>query len=223
MDEFENIIEKYMNELKEFSKQNPQQIKAEELPQAKAVFAEAATPAPEQSSTAAPPQETTAVQPAEQQPTVIFKDYSDFLKSNPQKGVLKFQVYAANQAFPVVNARVTVYLKLSDGNREMFDGLTDINGIIDNIVLPAPDKSLSQSPDSLSVPYSSYTATVEHPDFSNVSFINIPVFSGIKSIQGVEMIPMTESARINGTRIYTETTPFYRLNGGKNNGNTNNS
>ena len=222
MDEFENIIAKYMNELKEFSAQNTHQIKAEERNEATAVFAQAADPAPEQSA-AAPAQENPTVQPAEEQPTVIFNNYADFLKSNPQKGVLKFQVYAANQAFPVVNARVTVYLRLSDGNREMFDGLTDINGIIDNIVLPAPDKSLSQSPDSLSVPYSSYTATVEHPDFSNVSFINIPVFSGIKSIQGVEMIPMTESARINGTRTYSETTPFFRLNGGESNGNTDNS
>lgn len=221
MDEFENIIEKYMNELREFSQQNPQQIKAEKSPDANPVFAQADVPA--QSDAVAPAQEETAIQPAQQQPVVIFKDYSDFLKSNPQKGVLKFQVYAANQAFPVVNARVTVYLKLSDGNREMFDGLTDINGIIDNIVLPAPDKALSQSPDSLSIPYSSYSANVEHPDFSNVSFVNIPVFSGIKSIQGVEMIPMTESARINGTRTYTETTPFYRLNGGESNGNTDNS
>lgn len=222
MDEFENIIAKYMNELKEFSAQNTNQIKAEERPAATAVFAQAADPAPEQPA-AAPAQENPTVQPAEEQPTVIFDNYADFLKSNPQKGVLKFQVYAANQAFPVVNARVTVYLRLSDGNREMFDGLTDINGIIDNIVLPAPDKSISQSPDSSARPYSAYSATVEHPDFSNVSFVNIPVFSGIKSIQGVEMIPMTESARINGTRTYTETTPFFRLNGGEINGNTDNS
>ncbi|MGN1168683.1 MAG: hypothetical protein ACI4RB_01070 [Acutalibacteraceae bacterium] len=222
MDEFENIIAKYMNELKEFSAQNTHQIKAEEKEAATAVFAQAADPAPEQPA-AAPAQENTTVQPAEEQPTVIFNNYADFLKSNPQKGVLKFQVYAANQAFPVVNARVTVYLKLSDGNREMFDGLTDINGIIDNIVLPAPDKAISQSPDNSAIPYSAYSATVEHPDFSNVSFVNIPVFSGIKSIQGVEMIPMTESARINGTRTYTETTPFFRLNGGESNGNTDNS
>lgn len=222
MDEFENIIEKYMNELKAFSQQNPQQIKSKDMPEAKAVFAEVAdAPAPEQ-NIATPVQAEAAVEPTEQ-PVVIYKDYNDFLKSNQQKGVLKFQVYAANQAFPVVNARVTVYLKLSDGNREMFDGLTDINGIIDDIVLPAPDKSLSQSPDSSSRPYASYNATVEHPDFSNVSFLNIPIFSGIKSIQGVEMIPMTESARINGTRTYSETTPFFRLNGGENNGNTDNS
>lgn len=221
MDEFENIIAKYMNELKEFSAQNTHQIKAEERNEATAVFAQAADPAPEQPA-AAQMQENPPVPPVEQ-PTVIFKDYSDFLKSNPQKGVLRFQVYAANQAFPVVNARVTVYLKLSDENREMFDGLTDINGIIDNIVLPAPDKSISQSPDSSARPYAAYSATVEHPDFSNVSFVNIPVFSGIKSIQGVEMIPMTESARINGTRTYTETTPFFRLNGGESNGNTDNS
>ena len=32
MDEFENIIEKYMNELKAFSQQNTQQIKPKDMP-----------------------------------------------------------------------------------------------------------------------------------------------------------------------------------------------
>lgn len=143
-----------------------------------------------------------------------FADYDEFLKNNPQSGSLKVQVYAANQAFPIPNARVTVVLELLNGSREMFDGLTDINGIIDNIKLPAPDAEMSQAPSNTGVlPYSTYTTYIEHPDFVNEKFTNVPVFPGIKSIQGVELISRVNYGNQPESIVQNEGESFARLKG----------
>ena len=221
MDEFENLIEKYRRELVEFSKSNPSAAKDEmtdcengesalpenenslrgEIPNSE----NEAAPETEQGAEYKPEMNEKEIYTQSEGDTSPFSDektaddrsvpkfstYEDFIKNNPQTGSLRFQVYAANQAFPVPSARVTVVLELESETRELFDGLTDINGVIDDIVLPAPDRMMSQSPsDSPALPYSSYTAVVEHPEFAGAKFTDIPVFSGIKSVQGVELIPL---------------------------------
>ena len=147
-------------------------------------------------------------------PVPKFGTYEDFIKNNPQTGTLRFQVYAAGQAFPVPSARVTVVLELENETRELFDGLTDINGVIDDIVLPAPDKNLSQSPsDTPFLPYSSYTAIVEHPEFAGARFTDIPVFSGVKSVQGVELIPLVSDINEPQMTDTQESGAFPRIKG----------
>ncbi|MCQ2479326.1 MAG: hypothetical protein MJ120_01700 [Clostridia bacterium] len=143
-----------------------------------------------------------------------FKNYEEFIKGNPQNGSLKVQVFAADHAFPVPNARVVVVLELQNGTKEFFDGLTDINGIVDDIILPAPARESSQAPsDSPALPYSSYTTYVEHPDFVEARYTDVPVFAGIKSIQGVELIPLVS---VGNEPKYVETDEgdsFERLKG----------
>lgn len=216
MDEFDSIVEKYINELKVFSQQSPQQPELEQS------ITESSFEEPIAETVTDSAANETEFRPLNEQAEVIYDNYEEFLSNNPQSGALRFQVYAADQTFPIVSARVTVYVKLADGNREMYDGLTDINGIIDNIVLPAPDKTISLSPESTLPPYSSYSATVEHPDFLTVEFERIPVFSGIKSIQGVEMIALIESAQTNSTRYYTNMTQSANLDGGESIGDADN-
>ncbi|MCQ2471142.1 MAG: hypothetical protein MJ147_03800 [Clostridia bacterium] len=143
-----------------------------------------------------------------------FRNYEEFLRNNPQNGSLKVQVFAADHAFPVPSARVVVVLELLNGTREFFDGLTDINGIVDDIILPAPARENSQSPsDSPALPYASYTTYVEHPDFVDARYTDVPVFAGIKSIQGVELIPLVS---VGNEPKYVETdegNSFERLKG----------
>ena len=209
MDEFENLIEKYRRELVEFSKNSPpaaeeaaecednevlQPETGEDIPCVSVPDMEVI---PERNEKEIYTQTEGDTSPfsdektEDDRPVPKFSTYEDFIRSNPQTGSLRFQVYAANQAFPVPSARVTVVLELENETRELFDGLTDINGVIDDITLPAPDKNLSQSPsDTPALPYSSYTAVVEHPEFAGARFTDIPVFSGVKSVQGVELIPL---------------------------------
>lgn len=118
------------------------------------------------------------------------RDINDFLVENSERGSLKIQAYAADQSFGIGSARVMVFVELPSGNIAVFDGLTDVDGITQTISLPAPPRSLSQSPapNGARLPYSVYSIYVEHPDFVREVFTNVPVFSGVESIQPVRML-----------------------------------
>lgn len=122
------------------------------------------------------------------------KDINDFLSQNTEKGSLKIQAYASDQSFGIGSARVMVFVELPSGNVAVFDGLTDIDGITKPVILPAPPRSLSQSPGASGsrLPYAVYSVYVEHPDFVREVFTNVPVFSGVESIQPVRMLAKAE-------------------------------
>lgn len=119
------------------------------------------------------------------------RSINDFLAANSESGSLKVEAFASDRAFGVPSARVMVFVELPGGNVAVFDGLTDIDGSTESIRLPAPPKSISQSPQSGSnprLPYAVYSVYVEHPDYVRAVFTNVPVFSGIESIQPVRML-----------------------------------
>lgn len=119
------------------------------------------------------------------------RSINDFLAANTESGSLRVETFASDRAFGIPSARVVVFLELPGGNIAVFDGLTDINGSTESIRLPAPPRSLSQSPQTGSnprLPYAVYSVYVEHPDFVRSVFTNVPVFSGIESIQPVRML-----------------------------------
>ncbi len=118
-------------------------------------------------------------------------EISEFLAANPDRGTLKVETYASDRAFGVGSARVMVFLELPSGNVAVFDGLTDIDGVSDTVRLPAPPRNISQSPQSGNnprLPYAVYSVYVEHPSYVRAVFTNVPVFSGIESVQPVRML-----------------------------------
>ncbi len=188
MHNFEDIIEKYRRELIEFSRQNPVHTVYEdaEYREATAVMAQP-EPAPTESTTQ--PQEPQTVITAR----VPFRNYEDFIDNNSSRGTLRVQVFSADQAFPVSDASVRVFVDLADGEREVFNGITDMDGIVDDISLPAPDSSLSFDENSTVAPFAVYGLRVNRPDYSSATFDGIPVFDSVKSIQPVELIPLSRS------------------------------
>ncbi len=123
------------------------------------------------------------------------RDINDFLQANNESGTLKVETYASDRAFGVGSARVMIFLELPSGNVAVFDGITDIDGISDTVRLPAPPKSISQSPqsgDNPRLPYAIYSVYVEHPSYVRAVFTNVPVFSGIESVQPVRMLAKAE-------------------------------
>lgn len=120
---------------------------------------------------------------------------NDFLAENTESGTLRVEAYAADRSFGVPSARVMVFFELPSGNFAVYDGLTDIDGVTESIILPAPPRSLSQSPqtgENPRLPYSTYSIYVEHPSFVRSVFTNVPVFSGVESIQPVRMLAKAE-------------------------------
>ncbi len=119
------------------------------------------------------------------------REINTFLQENNESGSLRVEAFAADRAFGVGSARVMVFLELPSGNVAVFDGLTDVDGQSDTIILPAPPRSLSQSPQNGSnpkLPYALYSVYVEHPSYVRAVFTNVPVFSGVESIQPVRML-----------------------------------
>ncbi|MBQ2974635.1 MAG: hypothetical protein IJE19_09795 [Clostridia bacterium] len=137
------------------------------------------------------------------------RSINDFLAANTESGTLKVEAFASDRAFGVPSARVMVFLELPGGNVAVFDGLTDVNGTTESVRLPAPPKSLSQSPQTdpnPRLPYAVYSVYVEHPDYVRAVFTNVPVFSGIESIQPVRMLAKSAGLEEPEPIVVDETT-----------------
>ena len=130
-----------------------------------------------------------------------YKDYDDFVSQNTKSGKLRVQTYAATQVFPITNARIIVEKDFENGTHRFADLYSDIDGVVQNIILPTKDKSLSQTPGSV-IPYATYTVKVTHPRFAPVVFHNVPIFDSIESLQPVAMLPANSPEAVGN--VYEE-------------------
>ena len=111
-----------------------------------------------------------------------------FLSENPAFGTVLFQVTGGQGAFPVENARVQVIGKLNDRLSLSFLLTTDESGKTAPLSLPAPDRSLSLSPNQGKA-YAVYEAEVTAENHIPVHIKDLPVFDGITTIQPVNLSP----------------------------------
>ena len=113
-------------------------------------------------------------------------------------GFLEVDVKTANGALPVEGASVNIYSYLPEAKKAkdenlIYSLLTDKNGKTTRVALNAKDKALSMTPGNES-PFTVYTIAVSKDGFYNNSYLNVPVFQGITSLQPVELIPLLEYA-----------------------------
>ncbi len=119
-----------------------------------------------------------------------YKNRDDFIARNEKTGKLRVQTYAASQVFPIQNARIIVEKEFEEGNFTFAEEYTDIDGVADEIILPTKNKALSLSPGE-AIPYATYTVKVTHPQFSPITFHNVPIFEEIESLQPAAMQPLS--------------------------------
>lgn len=117
------------------------------------------------------------------------QSYEEFIAENTRRGELRVQTNSGRGAFPVPGAQVTVEKEFTDGTHIFATGVTDVNGVLEGISLPAPSQTISQTP-SMIPPYATYHIIVTHPQFRGEQFIQVPIFEGIKSIQPVRFVPL---------------------------------
>lgn len=122
---------------------------------------------------------------------------------NDQNGRLLGVVTSFNSLYPVENARVTVFRGEYEDNDVIDSDRTDQSGKTKVFSLPTPDKSLSMSPDLAETPYAIYNMAVEADGFLTNIHLNIPVFSGITSIQRSDMI-LDSDQNGNEPQIFNE-------------------
>ena len=109
------------------------------------------------------------------------------------EGKLRIRANTAGGALPIHGARVKIY-GAEESNRDViYLLLTDSDGTTASVSLPAPDKSLSQSPSPAESPYSIYNVEISANGYYTRKINNLPIFSGIESYQIVGMIPSSQS------------------------------
>jgi len=112
---------------------------------------------------------------------------------NTEQGKLIVNVRTASGALPVPNARITVYSASDDGT-PISSVTSDRSGLSPLLTLPAPPRMLTMQPGSNVKPYAEYTVVTEADGFYTVTSTNLPVYSGVTSIQPVELIPTADSS-----------------------------
>lgn len=116
-------------------------------------------------------------------------------------GFLTVDVKTANGALPVENAQVTIYNSARDTEKDpsslssdvIYNLTTDRSGKTQKVALKTKNAELSQSPDE-KIPFMSYNISVNADGFYDNSYLNVPIFQGITSIQEVLLIPLSEFA-----------------------------
>ena len=117
--------------------------------------------------------------------------FDEFKGECNKRGILRVETYGSNRLYPVGNSRVIVYKEIDGEKYYIYDSHTDSSGILDNLQLPAPDKSLSETEQGSCglAPYATYDIFVSHPGFISTYLENVPIFDSTVSIQSVEMLP----------------------------------
>ena len=121
------------------------------------------------------------------------------------QGKLVFQITTAGGAIPLEGAEVT--LRQSRGPTDAGGDVLSVlysgrDGKTEVLTLPAPARGYSLEParDGAPVPYALYNADVRLRGFYDQSYIRIPVFDGITSIQRASLVPLPENGFEDGVR-----------------------
>ena len=121
------------------------------------------------------------------------------------QGKLVFQITTAGGAIPLEGAEITLReFRKGDGAgggvlSVLYSGR---DGKTEESLLPAPARQYSLEParDGSPVPYALYNADVRMDGFYSQSYISIPVFDGVTSIQRASLTPLPENGFEGGVR-----------------------
>ena len=103
-------------------------------------------------------------------------------------GSLAVQTLIGN-ALPVEGAVIRI-TGADDSNKDtVYSVRTDKDGKTPSVILSAPKKSLTVIPQTEDVPYSVYDLEITADGFYTQKFYGVPVFTGVESVQTVNMIP----------------------------------
>lgn len=111
------------------------------------------------------------------------------------EGTLRIRAYTAGGALPIPGAVVRI-TGAEEANRLVsYSLLTDRNGSTNIVSLPAPSLSYSLSPSPAEVPFALYNVEISADGYYSKRINGISVFSGINSVQLVNMIPVSSDSQ----------------------------
>ncbi len=124
------------------------------------------------------------------------------------KGGLIVAVTTIRELYPVANAKVMVFTGNAQNMQTVDSDSTDQSGRTKRFILDTPPKSLSLNSGNTQLPYSRYNILIEADGYISNLYYDVPVFSGITSIQSSNMM-LSETAGVNKTpTIFNESQQF---------------
>ena len=110
-----------------------------------------------------------------------------------ETGYLVIRATTASEALPLEDALVTIYGNLPDFSSVVAQLVTGNDGLTPKIALLTPPRTLSESPESGALPYATYRVSVQKDGYYPITLQNVPLFSGITSVQPANLIPLVEN------------------------------
>ncbi len=126
-------------------------------------------------------------------------------KSSTTEGSIIGIVTAIRGLYPIKNAKVSIFT--GDYNQEMKiidSDLTNESGRTKTFTLPTPERALSLDQNNTVLPYSLYNMIIEADGYIKNIHLNIPVFSGVTSLQQSNLTLEETAGEDKGPQIFDE-------------------
>lgn len=122
-------------------------------------------------------------------------------------GYLQVWTTTAREAVPVAGAHITVTREVDGQEAIDFIGETDRSGRTAWVPLAAAGAALSQSPDATVPTYTPYNVAVYAAGYYRVENRGLPMYSGVKAVWPVRLIPLPEYGQASDTLRYPDSAP----------------
>lgn len=106
-----------------------------------------------------------------------------------EQGYITARAYMSNAQIPLENVAVTI---LSQDGTAIAMRLTGRSGLTEPMAIPTPDRIDSEAPETKVRPFTGLTVHAWKSGFEQVTARNVQVFSGVTTVQNLEMVPLSE-------------------------------
>lgn len=125
-------------------------------------------------------------------------------ETDDSSGKLIAIVTAIRRLYPIKNAKVTVFTGDYKDMQVIATDFTDESGRTKTFTLDTPAKELSMEASENKTPYALYNMLIEAEGYIDNIHLNIPVFSGVTSLQSSDMLLVETSGVEKGPQIFDE-------------------
>ncbi len=120
-------------------------------------------------------------------------------------GGMQVNVTTLGRLYPVKGAIITVFTGEVGNATVVETGITDESGKSGVFNLKTPPKADSQQAENGGViPYANYNVSVKSDGYVEQIAMNVPVFSGVVSVQGVDLLPVAAAGQNTSPQIIQE-------------------
>ena len=123
------------------------------------------------------------------------EEYEEYVRTYPGRGSLKVQISVARGAYPMKNVLVDISQIYNGVRYSLYNDVTDISGIVENIVLPARSIESTLNFDAARIPEAEYLVTVFHPDFEELTDCAVVIHDKTETILPISLVPLTGEAQ----------------------------